>query len=400
MAGISSRSERGWFHARKSITIGGMKTNLTAGPQHPQVRLASLDAFRGATVAAMILVNNPGSWSHVLPPLRHAPWHGWTPTDLIFPFFLFIVGISISLALTRRRSEARGWSALLAKILRRSVILFALGLLLSLFPRFDVATVRIPGVLQRIAVCYLLASLIFLKTGIRARLIWIAALLIGYWALMEWVPVPGFGPGILTREGNLCGYLDALLLPGHLHTPAFDPEGLLSTIPALATALGGTLAGDWLRAGVPARIRLGGLFGAGLILTAGGLLWHQVFPINKQLWTSSFVVFTAGAALLAFGFIYLWLDILGWRRCALPFLVYGSNAILVFVGSGLMARTLMTIQVSHGGEHVSLYAFMYRQGLAVWAGPMLGSLLFPLALLLFWFGVLYHLYRRRILIKI
>ena len=368
--------------------------------QLPHQRLASLDVFRGVTIGAMILVNNPGSWSYVLPPLKHAPWHGWTPTDLIFPFFLFIVGISISLALTRRRSEARGWAPVLVKIFRRSLILFALGLLLSLFPRFDFAAVRIPGVLQRIAVCYFLGSLIFLKTGIRARLIWIAVLLGGYWAVLEWVPVPGFGPGALTPEGNLCGYLDALLLPGHLHTPGFDPEGVLSTIPAIATVLGGTLAGDWLRAGTSVRARLAGLFAAGSALTAGGLVWHVFFPINKQLWTSSFAVFTAGAALLALGLCYLWLEVLRWRRGALPFLVYGTNAILVFFGSGLMARLLVTIQVSPGGEEVSLYAFLYQRGLASWAGPMLGSLLFPLALLLLWFGILYPLYRRRIFFKI
>jgi predicted acyltransferase len=373
---------------------------MNAVPQLPNQRLASLDVFRGATIAAMILVNNPGSWSFVLPPLRHAPWHGWTPTDLIFPFFLFIVGVSISLALTRRRSETEGWSLLLVKIFRRSLILFALGLLLALFPRFDFAGVRIPGVLQRIAVCYLVVSLIYLKTGFRARLIWLAVLLGGYWAVLKWVPVPGFGPGALTPEGNLCGYLDALLLPGHLYTPNFDPEGILSTIPAMATVLGGTLAGDWLRAGVSARVRLGGMCAAGLILTAGGIWWHAFFPINKQLWTSSFVVFTAGAALLGLSLCYLWLEVLGWRRGTLPFLVYGGNALLVFVGSGLMARLLSVIKVPLGGEHVSLHTFIYQRGLASWAGPMVGSLLFPLALLLFWFGVLYLLYRRRIYVKI
>ena len=369
-------------------------------PDTGEKRLASLDVFRGATIAAMILVNNPGSWEFVYPPLRHASWHGWTPTDLIFPFFLFIVGIALSLSLSRRRERESGEGSVLSKVLRRSMILFALGLLLALFPRFDFAGLRIPGVLQRIAVCYLIGSLVFLKTRTRGRIVTTVGLLAAYWAVLRWVPVPGYGAGVLTLEGNLCGWLDAKLLGGHLYTPHFDPEGILSTFPAVATVLLGTLAGDGLRAAVRPWIRLWGLIAGGAALAAAGLWLHGFFPINKQLWTSSFVLFTAGAACLALGIFYGLVDVLRWRRWALPFLVFGSNAILVFVGSGFLARVLQLIRVQSAGESIPLKAYLYSRWLAPWAGPMLGSLLFPLALLLFWFWLLYPLFRKRIYLRI
>jgi predicted acyltransferase len=363
-------------------------------------RLASLDAFRGATIAAMILVNNPGSWEQVYPPLRHAPWHGWTPTDLIFPFFLFIVGVSISFSLTRRRDQASGLGRVMTKILSRSLILFVLGLFLALFPRFDFSTLRIPGVLQRIALCYLAGSLIFLKTGVRGRIILSAALLAAYGAALKWIPVPGNGPGVLSPEGNLCGWIDVKFLGGHLYTPTFDPEGILSTVPAIATVLLGTLAGDWLRTAGKPKLRFWGLFAGGAALTASGLWLHGLIPINKQLWTSSFVLFTGGAACLILGLFHGAMDVLQWRRGALPFRVFGTNAILVFVGSGLLARVLQLIRIPLGGEAVPFQAYVFQQWLAPWAGPLAGSLLFPIILLILWFLLLYQLYRRRIFLKI
>jgi len=363
-------------------------------------RLGSLDAFRGATIAAMILVNNPGSWDHVYPPLRHALWHGWTPTDLIFPFFLFIVGISISFSLTRRREHASGLGPVVAKILSRSLILFVLGLFLALFPHFDFSTLRVPGVLQRIALCYLAGSLIFLKTGIRGRMILSAGLLAAYGAALKWIPVPGYGPGVLSPEGNLCGWIDVKLLGGHLYTPTFDPEGILSTVPAIATVLLGTLAGDWLRTEGKPKLRFWGLFAGGAALTASGLLLHGLIPINKQLWTSSFVLFTGGAACLILGIFYGVMDVLKWRRGALPFLVFGANAILVYVGSGLLVRTLQLIRVPLGGEAVPVQAYVFHKWLAPWAGFRPGSLLFPILLLFLWFWLLYSLYRRRIFLRV
>ncbi len=365
-----------------------------------ETRLVSLDAFRGATIAAMILVNNPGSWKFVYPPLRHAVWHGWTPTDLIFPFFLFIVGVSLSFSLTRRRESASSEGPLLVKILIRSLILFVLGLLLTLFPRFDFGTLRIPGVLQRIALCYLVGSLIFLKTGSRARVFIASGLLAAYGAALQWIPVPGHGAGALSPDGNLCGWIDVQLLGGHLYTPNFDPEGILSTIPAIATVLFGTLAGDWLRTAAGARMRFWGLMAGGALLTVSGLWLHTLIPINKQLWTSSFVLFTGGAACLALGICYGVMDVLRWRKAALPFLVFGTNAILVYVGSGFLARVLQLVRVPLEGGTVSAKAYVFQSWLVPWAGPQLGSLLFPLLLLVLWFCLTYPLYRKRIFLKV
>jgi predicted acyltransferase len=375
------------------------KEIMSAGTA-PQERLISLDVFRGLTIAAMIIVNNPGSWQHVYPPLQHAEWHGWTPTDLIFPFFLFIVGISISLALSRRKLQGNGEGRLYLKIVRRSLILFGLGLFLALFPRFDFTNLRIPGVLQRIALCYLLASVLFLKSGWKLRAGVGFGLLSGYWLLLKYISVPGYGAGIWEYAGNLCGYLDSRLLSGHLYKPEFDPEGLLSTLPALATTLLGTLAGDFLRRKLSCRTTLLGCVGGGIVFTVLGLWSHSYFPINKQLWTSSYVLLTAGLALLCFSACYAVIDGAGIKKWALPFQVFGTNAILVFVGSGLMARMLGLIQVTSPQGRISLQAFIYSYFLAPWTGPMLGSLLFPFLLLGFWLALLLPLYRRCIYIKI
>src|SRR6266513_3195272 len=215
-------------------------------PDQPQ-RLVSLDVFRGITIAGMVLVNNPGTWSHIYWPLEHAEWNGWTPTDLIFPFFLFIVGVAIPLAFGKRIERGDARRALFLKVLYRSAIIFLLGEFIAGFPHFHLSTIRIPGVLQRIAVCYFLASIIFIKTPPRTLAIIAAALLVVYWLLMMYVPVPGYGAGDLSKEGNLAAYLDRLILAGHTYTPVYDPEGLLSTIPAIATTLFGVLTGHWLQ---------------------------------------------------------------------------------------------------------------------------------------------------------
>lgn len=366
----------------------------------PEERLVSLDVFRGITIASMIIVNNPGSWRHVYPPLLHAEWHGWTPTDLIFPFFLFIVGISLSLALSRRKRQSTAGKPLYLKIVRRSLILFGLGLTLSLFPRFDFSTLRIPGVLQRIAVCYLITSLLFLKTGWKSRMGIALGLLSAYWLLMKFVPVPGYGAGVWEFEGNLCGFLDQKLLGGHLYKPQFDPEGLLSTLPAVATTLLGTLTGDWLRLQRDRRRIWLGLIGGGIGMTLSGLWFHRFFPINKQLWSSSYVLLTAGLALLCLSICYGIIELEEYRRWSYPFRVLGTNAILVFVGSGILARTLGLWQVTVAGERISVWAFIYRYLLEPWAGSLNGSLLFPLLLLCVWLSILIPLYQKRIFLKI
>lgn len=348
----------------------------------------------------MILVNNPGSGKYVYAPLRHAEWHGWTPTDLVFPFFLFIVGVSLSFSLSRRMAQGIERSSLYFKIAKRTLILFALGVFLALIPRFDVATLRIPGVLQRIALCYLFSSLLFLKIGTKGRAIVSLSFLALYWLIMKLVPVPGYGAGILDYEGNLCAYIDTKLLAGHLLQPGFDPEGILSTLPAISTALLGTLCGDWLRSSQKMLTKIAGLFMGGFFLTTSGLVLHPYFPINKQLWTSTFVLFTAGVALLLLGVCYSVMDGLKFRKWAAPFLVLGINAITVYVGASLMARLIRITQVSGGSEALSLKAYIHSHLLAPWAGPYIGSLIYPLLLILMWMGIMIPLYKKRIFIKI
>ena len=359
-----------------------------------------MDAFRGLTIAGMILVNNPGSWKYVYPPLRHAEWHGWTPTDLVFPFFLFIVGVSISLSFSRRLEENAARRNLYLKIVKRTLILFALGLLLALIPRFNFSTLRIPGVLQRIAICYLFSSLLFLKLKSRGRMIMVISLLASYWIVMKLVPVPGYGAGVLNYEGNLCAYIDTKILAGHLYKPGFDPEGILSTFPAIATTLLGTLTGDWLRSSRTVLGKIAGLFIGGFGLILSGLLLHPLFPINKQLWTSTYVLFTAGAALLFLAIFFWLIEGLKVKKWAIPFLVFGTNAITVYVGSSLMAKMMGWIRVSSGGEVLSFKAFVYNHYLVPWAGYNNGSLVFPFLLILIWIGIMIPLYRNKIYIRI
>ena len=336
-------------------------------------RVASVDAFRGIAIAAMILVNNPGSWEYGYPPLRHAEWHGWTPTDLIFPFFLFVVGVSISLSLSKRIGRKPPPADIYVKIIRRTIILFGLGLFLRLYPYFDTTEMRIPGVLQRIALCYLLSSLLYLKTSPKVRTVLAFGIIVFYWALLEFVPVPGYGAGVLERQGNLCGYIDVRLLGGHLYTPDFDPEGLLSTIPAVATTLFGTLVGDWLRSGRASGGKILGIGFAGVCLTLAGLLLHPFFPINKPLWTSTYVLFTAGAAMVVLALIFGIMEGRKKKTWASPFLIYGSNAIFAYVGTTLMAETLAMVRIDTGEGVLPIKTIIYQQGLVPWAGNMAGT---------------------------
>src|SRR5438105_9352819 len=252
----------------------------------PPLRLRSLDAFRGLTIAAMVLVNNPGTWVAVYAPLKHARWHGLTPTDVIFPFFLFIVGVAIPLS-----QPGAG------RVLRRAAVIFALGIVLNGLPGFDWASIRIPGVLQRIALCYLIAAVLFLTTGWRTQAIVTAALLLGYWGAMTLVPVPGYGRGDLGPEANLAAWLDRGLLGPHIWRAArvYDPEGILSTVPAIGTTLAGALTGRWLAGDRGPASTLRGLAIAGILCAGAGLAWSMWFRINKALWTSSYALFTAGA---------------------------------------------------------------------------------------------------------
>ena len=356
-------------------------------------RLVSLDVFRGITIAGMVLVNNPGTWSSIYWPLEHAEWNGWTPTDLVFPFFLFIVGVSITLAFARRVEEGSVKRDLYLKVVKRTAIIFGLGLFLNGFPYFPLATIRIAGVLQRIALCYLFASLIFLTTKVRTQLLIAIALLIAYCLVMTNFAAPGWAPGDLTKEGSLASFIDRKLLGAHIwkQGKVYDPEGLLSTIPAVATTLLGILTGHWLRTERTRYEKVVGMFVAGAICVVLGWAWNPFFPINKALWTSSYVLFTAGLALEFLALCYWVIDIQGYRRWAWPFEVFGVNALALFVGTGLMVKLMGVWRVQ---------GWIFKNLFLSWAEPINASLFYAIAFILLWLVLMWLLYRKRIYIKV
>lgn len=347
-------------------------------------------------MAAMVIVNNPGDWGTVYAPLRHAEWHGWTPTDLVFPFFLFIVGVSI----TYGRTSRGPWRG----IVGRGATLWGLGLFMAAFPLFRLATLRVPGVLARIAWCYVAAVLVVRllpATPPRNRERWVAAitavLLAGYWMLLTLVPVPGGVAGDLSPSGNLGAWLDRALLGGHLWKADWDPEGVLSTIPAVGTTLLGVLAGWWLPAAASPRQLVRGLLAWGLAGVVAGLAWSAWFPLNKSLWTSSYVLFTGGLASVCLAACYWWCDVAPStvaRRVAEPFVALGRNAILLFVLSGLVAKTL--IYLKWPDPTMSLARWIHISAFAPMAPPHLASLLYALANLALLYALLAALHRRQI----
>ena len=371
-------------------------------PSQPIERLVSLDVFRGITIAGMVLVNNPGTWSHIYWPLAHASWHGWTPTDLVFPFFLFIVGVAIPLAFGRRIEQGGSKRDLYLKIIRRALIIFALGIFLAGFPYFQFSTIRIPGVLQRIAVCYLLASLIFLNTKTRMQILIAIALCLIYWRLMMLLHAPGFNPGDLSKEGSIASFIDRTVLGPHIwkQGKVFDPEGILSTIPAIATTLFGVLTGRWLRTDKSQYEKAAGMFAAGVVCVVIGWCWNPFFPINKSLWTSSYVFFTGGLALSFLAFCYWLIDIRKYQRWARPFVVFGVNAIVLFVGTGLMAKVMGLIKLPWGAGQISLQGWIFQKLFLPWASPINASLAYALVFILLWLGLMWILYRRKIFIKV
>ncbi len=366
-------------------------------------RLVSLDVFRGITIAGMVLVNNPGTWEHIYWPLEHAAWHGWTPTDLVFPFFLFIVGVAITLAFGSRVESGRSTRDLYLKVVKRTLIIFGIGLFLNGFPYFGLSELRIPGVLQRIAVCYFFASLIFLTTKVRTQVAITIALLLVYWLLVKFVPAPGFAAGDLTKEGSLPSFIDRVVFGKHVWAQAkvYDPEGLLSTIPALATALIGVLTGHWLRSKKADYEKVAGMFVLGAIGVAVGWAWNAFFPINKALWTSSYVLFTGGLALQFLALCYWVIDIKGYRRWAKPFEIFGLNAIALYVVADLIAALLGLINVpGPDGSKISLGSWIYENLFASWASPVNASLAFAITFVLVCLGLMWILYRRKIFIKV
>lgn len=364
--------------------------------------MVSLDAFRGATIALMVVVNNAGSGRDSYLPLRHAEWHGWTLTDTVFPSFLWIVGVAITLSLGKQLAVGVPRGKILAKVLRRAAILFVLGLAVYAFPDFSLGTQRIMGVLQRIAICYLAASAIFLFTGVRGQILWIAGLLAAYWAMMTFIPVPGFGAGHLDVEGNFAHYVDRLVLGAHNYasTKTWDPEGVISTLPSIATALLGIMAGHILRLRRGLRDRLLWLALAGAALVAAGLIWNIWLPINKKLWTDSFSLFMAGLDFVAFA-AFAWLvDELGWHKPVRPLVILGMNAIAVYLASEFLAEFLDAVHWTSGGNPVSLQSHIYQTWFAPLASPANASLLYSVTYTLLMLAIAYVMYRRGWFLKV
>lgn len=391
--------------------VGATVEPAPPAPAKPE-RLESLDLFRGLTVAGMLLVNNPGDSHTSFAQLEHAEWHGCTFTDLIFPSFLFIVGVSITLSLGKRGAGLRGEGAPLGPILSRAAKLVALGLLLHAIPFTFDRPLRLPGVLQRIGVCYLVAALLAARTTLRTQALVTGGLLAGYYAAQRLIPVPGFGAFAIDVKGqDLGAFIDRTLLPGHLSSSrpdfvTFDPEGLFSTLPAIATTLLGVLAGRWLATARPAHERISGLFFAGFALTVLGLCATVLMPLNKRLWTPSYVLFTGGLALQALSACYWLVDIHGVRRWATPFLAFGRNPIVAFFASSAVARALgnelLYARVGTPTAEVSslkdwLYAALFLRGGAstVWS-----SLAYALVYVALWWAVLAVMDRKKIYVKV
>ncbi len=368
-------------------------------------RLMSLDLLRGLTIGFMILVNNNGS-ADAYWPLKHAAWNGFTPTDLVFPTFLFLVGVSTVLSMASRLAQGATKQSLFLHTVRRTVILFLLGLLVNSFPHFHLHTLRVYGVLPRIAICYFVVATLYLVwPGWKDKVVLLVGALVGYWILMRFVPVPGFGVPthdvpLLDHDGNLVAWMDRQVFSAsHLYERTRDPEGLISTLPALGTALIGMLTGFWLRTGRTLKEKAQGIEYAGLSAVLLGWLWNVWFPINKKLWTSSFVLFAAGWSLLLLAFSIWLVDVRGVRRgwWSTFLLVFGTNAIAAYVFSELLAEALGSIHVEPG---VNMGQWMFRSIHSVVPDAAFASLLYSLGFVLVCWVPVYLLYRRRIFIRV
>ncbi len=429
-------------------------------------RLLSLDVFRGITIAGMILVNDPGSWNHVYAPLLHADWHGITPTDLVFPFFLFIVGVSISFSFNKQLQFGKSKTGIVAKASKRSLIIFLLGLFLAGFPFFwgreieggreilyfvflaiailgilirevvhqekskhtygattkkiwtvipiiaavgaiicifpyaNLSTLRIPGVLQRIALVFFFCSWIYLYFGWRNQILLLGLLLLGYWMLMSVVPVPGVGAPNLEPETNLGAWLDRTLLgTQHLwsQSKVWDPEGLLSTIPAIGTGIIGMLTGYMLQSKLKSAEITSWIFVLGSLSLFLGLAWDLVFPINKKLWTSSYVLYTGGLGMYLLAICYWLIDVKSYNKWTPFFEAFGRNPITAYVASALLAKILLYTHVSNGQ---TAWAWIYEQVFRSWLGPYNASLLFAITFVIVIWVPIWYFYKQRIIIKV
>ncbi len=359
-------------------------------------RLLSLDVFRGITIAGMILVNDPGNWSYVYAPLLHSSWHGYTPTDLIFPFFIFIMGVAISLSKPKFGVERK---LVMTKSIQRTFILFFIGLLLNGFPEYDFGSLRIPGVLQRIALVFMVCIWMHHNLQVKQQYITGSILLVGYWLIMSFVPVPGVGDANLEPGTNFAAWLDSIALTGHMwsSTKTWDPEGILSTFPAMVTGLMGLWTGKYLFNAENKTEALLRLMVFGVLAIISALIWSMHFPINKSLWTSSFVLVTGGWAMLLFSMLYWALDVLKKRvKVIYPFQVFGMNAITVYVFAGLLSNILSMIKI---GDQ-SLHGVIYDLLVTVFGDQKLASLVFALLFVTFCYLPIWVMFKKRIFIKV
>lgn len=393
-------------------------------------RLLSLDVFRGLTIAGMIIVNDPGDWNHVYGPLKHASWHGITPTDFVFPFFLFIVGVSIALAYSKRLAAQQAPNSMVPKILKRTAIIFGLGLFLALFPNFNFGNLRIPGVLQRIALVFLACSFLFLYTDWRKQAQIGIGLLAAYWLLMAVIPVPidaviqtalesGQVPaksGMISVEGikqvsdgfiaanfepgtNMEAWVDRHLVPLRLYQKSWDPEGLLSTLPSIVTGILGMLAGHILLSDMDKRQKTLWLMMGGFLAMSVGNVWDWFFPFNKNLWSNSFVMYTGGLACMTLGALYWFIDVLGYQRGTFVGKVFGANAITAYVLHGMLFR-LLVIPFGSGKGAMSIKSAYLSVFHAMGLSPEMVSLIWALSYTAICFLPIWMLYRKKIFIKI
>ena len=383
--------------------------------QSGTARLISLDAFRGFTIASMVLVNNPGDWGNNYPQLGHAEWNGWTFTDWVFPFFLFICGVSMTFSLGRRAEAGDDKGTLLRQLFKRATIIFLIGVMLNLIPAFNFETVRIPGVLQRIALCTLLAAPIVVYFNWKQQCVWIIGLLAIYTLLMLFVPVPDvqgrIAAGVLEPGRDFGAFIDRLLLEGHLWTKSktWDPEGLVSTLPALCSQLFGVLAGRWLLSKTPAAGKTVWMMLAGLLcLWLGAIIDATFMPINKSLWTISFSIFMTGWALLIFSCFYWLMDAnasarlrTSTHRIFRPFTIYGMNALFIFAFSGFIAKMLGFMKISNdSGSAISLKGWLYAPLQSLPIAPVNASLMFAILFNLAMFFIAWFMWRKKWFVKV
>jgi predicted acyltransferase len=359
-------------------------------------RLISLDAFRGFTIAAMIMVNNPASWSHIYPPLEHAAWNGLTPTDLIFPFFIFIMGVSIALSYTKRLNAGVPKGPIYKKIVVRTIKIFAVGIFLWLFPYFNFENIRIAGVLQRIAVVFMASAFLFLNSKWKTQAMVAGILLVGYWLIMVLIPTPGYGKVMLEPGANIAAWIDSKFLPGYLWQKTWDPEGLLSTLPAIATGISGMLAGHLIISKMEQERKVIYLFSLSLFAFIIGFFWSYLFPLNKNIWTSSFVLVTSGLAGMVLAVSIFFVDMLGRKRFTKPGIIFGSNAIAVYVLADVWRLPFYTLKI--GGSSLNVHWMQLFENMG-WSMKF-GSFSFAALFICFNFIPAYILYKKKIFIKL